>query len=235
MTYNEAFGDVLTLAHESGHAFHNHIMRDLRPFQRSYPMTLAETASTFGELILLESRLEDPAVSGAEKALLLDLEIGHAAVYLLDIPVRYEFEKAFYEEREEGEVSVSGLRELMVDTQRRVLGPVLEPGGEDPYFWASKLHFYIAGTTFYNFPYTFGFLLSRALFTMFRSAGENFLPQYEDFLRLAGSDTVENVARRALGEDLQSPEFWHYAIRSLEEPLQRLEALLPEVQPLFAR
>ena len=111
---------------------------------------------------------------------------------------------------------------------------MLEPGGEDPYFWASKLHFYIAGTTFYNFPYTFGFLLSRALFAMFRSTGDKFLPQYEDFLRLAGSDTVENVARRAIGQDVQSPEFWRYAIRSLEEPLQRLEALLPEVQPILS-
>ena len=235
MTYNEAFGDVLTLAHESGHAFHNHIMRDLRPFQRSYPMTLAETASTFGELILLESRLEDPALNNTEKALLLDLEIAHAAVYLLDIPVRYEFEKAFYEERARGEVSVSRLRELMVDTQRRVLGPVLEPGEEDPYFWASKLHFYIAGTTFYNFPYSFGFLLSRALFTLFRRVGNDFLPRYEDFLRLAGSDTVENVARGAIGQDVRSADFWRYAISSLEEPLQRLETLLPEVQPLLSR
>ncbi len=234
MTYNESLGDVLTLAHESGHAFHSHLIRDLRPFQRGYPMTLAETASTFGELILLEGRLEDPAVKDPEKALMLDLEIGHAAVYLLDIPVRYEFEKAFYGEREGGEVSVSRLRELMVGTQRRVLGPVLEQGREDPYFWASKLHFYITGTTFYNFPYTFGFLLSRGLFTMFRNEGRNFLAKYETFLTLAGSDTVENLVRRTIGEDLESPEFWHRAIRSLEEPLQRLEALLPTIQAFLS-
>jgi len=230
LTYNESFGDVLTLAHESGHAFHSHVMRDLRPFARSYPMTLAETASTFGELILLEGALRDPSVTDVSRALILDMEVGHAAVYLLDIPVRYEFEKAFYEERGRGEVSVSRLKNLMVETQRRIVGDALEEGGEDPYFWASKLHFYITGTTFYNFPYTFGFLLSRGLFSLWKNEGSEFLPRYENFLRLAGSDTAENVARRSIGRDLRSPAFWSEAIASLEEPLKRLEELLPKIQ-----
>jgi oligoendopeptidase F len=234
MTYNESLGDVLTLAHESGHAFHSHVMRDLRPFARSYPMTLAETASTFSELVLLEAALRDPAVTDASRALLLDMEIGHSAVYLLDIPVRYEFEKAFYVERERGEVSVSRFKSLMVETQRRIVGDALEEGGEDPYFWASKLHFYITGTTFYNFPYTFGFLLSRGLFSLWKNEGSKFLPRYENFLRLAGSDTAENVARRTIGCDLESPAFWSEAIASLEEPMKRLEELVPKTQVVFS-
>jgi oligoendopeptidase F len=175
--------------------------------------------------------LDDPAVSDAQKAMMLHVEVGHGAIYLLDIPVRYEFEKAFYEERKNGELSVSRLKELMVETQRRVLGDVLEPGGEDPYLWASKLHFYITGITFYNFPYTFGFLLSRGLYAMFKKEGSNFLRRYEEFLRLTGSDTAENVVRRSLGRDLEYPEFWTETIRSLEEPLNRLETLLPKVLP----
>jgi oligoendopeptidase F len=234
MTYNNSLGDVLTLAHESGHAFQSHVMRDLRPFARSFPMTLAETASTFGELILLEGLLDDPSIGDVQKALLLDMEVGHGAVYLLDIPVRYEFEKAFYEERGGGELAVSRLEELMTQTQQRILGDVLEEGGEDPLFWASKLHFYIPGTTFYNFPYTFGFLLSRGLFSIFKKDGSKFLPRYEEFLRLAGSAGAENVARETIGRDLESPEFWAEAIRSLEEPLSRLEELLPKIRPLLA-
>lgn len=233
MTYNESLGDVLTLAHEAGHAFHGFLMRDLRPYGRIYPMTLAETASTFGEQVLINGLLQDPAVTDAQKAMMLDAEVGHGAVYLLDIPVRYEFEKTFYQERQGGELSVSRLKELMVETQRRILGEVLEPGGEDPYFWASKLHFYISGITFYNFPYTFGFLLSRGLYAMFNANGSAFLSQYEQFLRLAGSDTAENVAKRTLGRDLETPEFWSEAIQSLERPLGRLEALLPKVLPGF--
>ena len=231
MTYNESLGDVLTLAHESGHAYHGFLMRDVRPYARGYPMTLAETASTFGEQVLMNGILDDPTVSDKEKALILDVELGHGAIYLLDIPVRYEFEKALYNERTSGPLNVSRLKELMIDTQRRVLGNVLEPGGEDPYFWASKLHFYITGLTFYNFPYTFGYLLSRGLYGMFKKDGKRFLPKYEEFLRLAGSDTAENVVKRTVGQNIEETEFWVQAIRSLEEPLNRLQPILPKVLP----
>jgi oligoendopeptidase F len=229
MTYNESLGDVLTLAHESGHAYHGHLMRDVRPFARGYPMTLAETASTFGEQVLMNGLLDDPTVSDERKALILDVEVGHGAIYLLDIPVRYEFEKRFYDERRNGPLTVSRLKALMVETQRRVLGEVLDPGGEDPYFWASKLHFYITGITFYNFPYTFGYLLSRGLYAMFKRDGASFLSRYEDFLRLAGSDSAENVVKRTVGQDLEKPDFWAHAIKSLEEPLNRLQSLMPRV------
>jgi oligoendopeptidase F len=231
MTYNESLGDVLTLAHEAGHAFHGYLVRDTRPYGRIYPMTLAETASTFGEQVLMNGIIDDPSASDRQKALVLDIEVGHGAVYLLDIPVRYEFEKALYEERRSGELTVSRLKELMVETQQRTVGAALEAGGEDPYFWASKLHFYITGITFYNFPYTFGYLLSRALYSMFKAEGRDFLPKYEEFLRLAGSDTVENVVRKTLDRDLGDPQFWSKAITSLEEPLKRLETLLPKVLP----
>ena len=85
--------------------------------------------------------------------------------------------------------------------------------------------------TFYNFPYTFGFLLSRGLFARFKQEGPDFLPRYEEFLRLTGSDTAEGVAKRALGRDLQDPQFWTEAIQTLEVPLAELEKLLPEVIP----
>ncbi len=226
MTYNETIGDVLTLAHEAGHAFHSYVMRDIRPYSHFYPMTLAETASTFGEMILTEGIMQNNTISNEEKTLMLDTEINHGAIYLMDIPVRFEFEKAFYEERQKGEVSVSRLKELMTMTQQKIFGDILEEDGEDPYFWASKLHFYITGVTFYNFPYTFGYLLSRGLFAIFKQEGKDFLPKYEKFLRLTGSDTAENVARKSIGEDLESPEFWAQSIRTLEEPLGDLKKLL---------
>ena len=231
MTYNESLGDVLTLAHESGHAYHGFLMRDVRPYARSYPMTLAETASTFGEQVLMNGLLDDPTVSDRQKTLMLDVEVSHGAIYLLDIPVRYEFEKVFYERRADGPLSVTQLKNLMVETQRQVLGDTLEPGGEDPYFWASKLHFYITGLTFYNFPYTFGYLLSRGLYSRFKAEGTSFVAKYEDFLRLAGSDTAENVVKRTVGEDVEKTDFWVAAIESLKEPLNRLQALTPKVLP----
>jgi oligoendopeptidase F len=157
---------------------------------------------------------------------MLDGDLGGDAVMLLDITVRFEFEKAFHDERIKGEVSVSRLKELMVETQRRVFGDAMLPGGEDPMFWASKLHFYITGVTFYNFPYTFGFLLARALYNLFKQEGASFLPKYEEFLRLTGSDTVEGVVQRSIGEDITQPDFWARAIKSLEEPLAQYKELL---------
>ena len=231
MTFNESLGDMLTLAHESGHAYHGAMMREVRPYARGYPMTLAETASTFGENVLMNGILDDPAVTDSEKARILDIEVGHGAVYLLDIPVRYEFEKSFYEQRAKGPLSVSRLKDLMAATQRHVIGEVLESGGEDSYFWASKLHFYITGITFYNFPYTFGYLLSRGLYALFKAEGDSFLPKYEEFLRRAGSDMAENVVRQTVGRDIEKVGFWSEAIRSLEEPLGQLQRLLPKVMP----
>ncbi len=228
MTYNDNMGDALTLAHELGHAFHGHLMRTERTLNRAYPMTLAESASTFGEMLLMRGLFEEPGIHPETKASLLNMEASHAAVYLLDIPVRFEFEKTFHEERADGEVAAGRLKELMVDTQRRVLGEVLDPASADPYFWASKLHFYITDTTFYNFPYTFGYLLSRGLFAQYENEGPDFLPRYEQYLKLTGSDSAENVVRRSTGLELTEPGFWSDAIRGLEGVLDQLKASVAE-------
>ncbi len=226
MTFNGALGDVNTLAHELGHAWHSHLLKEMRPWATEYPMTLAETASIFGEHLLAEGIQADPAVSEAQKLIMLDEYLSGAAVTILDITVRFEFEKAFYEERQKGEVSVARLKELMTSAQKRIFGDALEPGGEDPLFWASKLHFYMAGVSFYNFPYTFGFLMAATLFRKFKAEGPSFLPKYEAFLRLTGSDTAEAVARRSLGADIGDPAFWETAIKGLAEPLARYKKLL---------
>lgn len=226
MTFAGTMQDVTTLAHEAGHAWHSHLLGSMRPCAQDYPMTLAETASTFAENVLLHGVLSDPRIDPARKLFLLDQQTSHSTAYLLNIPARFEFERKFYEERRNGEVSVSRLKELMVATQREVYGDVLEEGGEDPYFWASKLHFYITGVSFYNYPYTFGFLLSQALFTELRRAGVAFLPRYEAFIRATGSATCEEAVHATLGWDIRAPEFWTAAIKDLEDPLKEFETLV---------
>ena len=226
MTFAGTLRDVSTLAHETGHAWHGWLMRELRPMARDYPMTLAETASVFAEKILAEGAAADPVLPDTQKLALLDGELCDAAIMLLDITVRYEFERAFHDERAAGEVGVSRLGELMIASQRRAWADALLPDGLDPWFWASKLHFYITGTTFYNFPYTFGFLLAMALVRRFRQDGAVFPKDYERFLRLAGSGSAEEVVQQAMGEDIRRPEFWAEGILALKEPLSRYEALL---------
>ena len=228
MTFNGTLGNATTLAHEVGHAWHSHLMRDMRPWALHYPMTLAETASIFAEHILAEGIYTNDNIRESEKFLMLDEELSGAAVLLLDITTRFEFEKAFYRRRRDGELPVSELKKLMADTQHRIYGDTLLENGADPYFWASKLHFYITGVTFYNFPYTFGFLLARALINMFYSEGPDFLKRYETFLQMTGSGRVEDVIYRSLAVDIQQPAFWENAIRSLNEPLARYQAWMTE-------
>jgi oligoendopeptidase F len=230
MTFNQSLSDITTLAHESGHAFHGFLMHDIRPMARNYPMTLAETASTFGEQILAQSILADESVSDIEKLLMMDTSISDAAVYLLDITVRFQFEKAFHDERQNGEVSVSRLKELMVKMQKEVMGDILLEGGEDPLFWASKLHFYKTGVTFYNYPYTFGYLFSKAIFNMFKKEGESFLPKYEELLRQTGSGTVEEISSKVLGVNTEDPKFWSETIQSLRESLDEYKRMLGKVK-----
>jgi oligoendopeptidase F len=228
MTFNGTLGDVTTLAHEVGHAWHGHLLRTLRPWAQRYPMTLAETASIFAEQILAEGLYNHRDVDDGDKLAMLDEDLSGMAVLLLDITTRFEFESAFYRERQEGELGVSRLKALMVAAQQQTYGDALAPGGEDPYFWASKLHFYISDLAFYNFPYTFGFLLARALIARFKKEGRAFLPRYETFLAASASASVEQVVFDTLGQDITRKVFWLDAIRSLDDDLARFRQLLSQ-------
>ena len=223
MTYNDTLGDLSTLAHELGHAFHGWLMRDMRPWSRRYPMTLAETASTFAEQLIIDAVLANPDASPQERTTVLDSRLQDAAVFLLNIPMRFFFEKAVYEERAKGELSISRFKELMLDAQRQCYGDCLAEDELDPWFWASKLHFYITGISFYNFPYTFGYLFSLGIFALAKQEGPSFLPRYEELLKLTGSATAEQVAARCLGVDLEAPDFWNASIDLIEKDLERFE------------
>lgn len=225
MNWHGTVHDMVTLAHEVGHAWHSCVLRPARSYASSYPMTLAETASNFGEMILLGGLLSDPNLSPAMKSYLLDQEMLRAHAYLINIPMRFEFEKQFYTERAEGEVPVTRLRELMSNAQRKLYGDTLMDDGTDPMFWASKMHFFITEVSFYNFPYVFGYLLSQALFARFKAEGASFLPRYEAFLSATGSATCEAVAKQTLGEDLTNPAFWSTAIKAMEPTLLEYEKL----------
>lgn len=223
MTYQGTMNDIMTLAHEAGHAWHSHVLNDYRYFATEYPMTLAESASTFGEMILSEGILTDAGVSEADKLKILDADTERAIAFFLDIPMRFHFERKFYEERKSGTVSISQIKELMTETQREIFGDTLCESGLDPYFWTSKLHFYIDEVLFYNYPYAFGYTLSLALFSRFREEGASFLPSYRKFLEQTGSKSCEDVIRDNLGEDITQPEFWTRAIDQIRTPFTRLQ------------
>ncbi len=223
MTYSGALGDVATLAHELGHAFHARVLEDARLWASRYPVTLAEAASTFAEQLVIDAVLESPDARPEDRAAMLDSRMQDGSAFLLNIPMRFLFERAVYEERAAGELTVSRLGELMTEVQRTCYGDCLSGDELDPWFWASKLHFYLTGISFYNFPYTFGYLFSLGIFARAKREGPSFFPIYEKLLRMTGSDSAENLARSHLGVDLEAPDFWNASIDLIESDLVRFE------------
>jgi oligoendopeptidase F len=232
MTYHGAFGDLMTLAHEFGHAYHSHVMAQERPLNLQYPMTLAETASTFAENLLIDALMRLPQTGPRQRLHLLDTRLQRAAAFLLNIPSRFIFEKRFYEERSQGEVSSDRLHQLTREAQLECYGDSLDPQMLDSYFWASKLHFYITEVSFYNFPYAFGYLFSLGVYAQAQQQGPQFTRAYERLLQSTGRLTAEQVAQQHLGVDLGKPDFWLDSIATVEQDLQAFETLAAEVYHL---
>jgi oligoendopeptidase F len=228
MTYKDTLNDVLTLAHEAGHAWHSRILKDARVFAAKYPMTLAETASTYAERMLTEGVLNDWDIDSAIKLIILDAEVEHMLAFLLDLPVRFRFEEALYQRRRSGSLSAAELCDLMQSTQRRIFGDALAPGREDPWFWASKMHFYINQVQFYNYPYTFGYLLSTGFMQLYRDEGVGGINTYERFLKLSGRMSCEDAVRETLDGDIADPHFWAALIDALQRPFDQYQKLLQE-------
>jgi pepF/M3 family oligoendopeptidase len=209
VTFSGTLGNTATVAHELGHAYHQHVMNDLAPLNQQYAMNVAETASTFAEMVVADAALSS-ARTGAEKLVLLEDKLRRAATLLMNIQCRFLFETRFYDERAKGIVSVERLNALMEGAQKDAFAGVLDR--LHPHFWASKLHFYTTRVPFYNFPYTFGFLFSAGVYAKAVAAGPAFEDRYTALLRDTGRMRVEDLAARHLDADLTSKGFWRGAI-----------------------
>lgn len=209
MTFSGTPSNVSTLAHELGHAFHSFAMEDIHPLNCQYAMNVAETASTFAEMIVADAAVKQ-AKDKEERLALLEDKLQRSVALLMNIHARFLFETAFYEERKQGYVSSERLSELMVGAQKEAYCDSLED--YHPHFWASKLHFFITDVPFYNFPYTFGFLFSLGIYAKALEEGEAFEKQYIALLKDTGSMTVEELAAKHLSVDLTKREFWEKAV-----------------------
>ncbi|MGY5771913.1 M3 family metallopeptidase, partial [Vibrio antiquarius] len=189
------------------------------------PMTLAETASIFAENIVRD-HLISKAESVDEKLEMLWEELSSALALMINIPVRYEFEKSFYERRLDGELTADEFCELMSETWKQWYGDVMsEP---DPYFWASKLHFSIDSVSFYNYPYLFGFLFSKGIYAQRETKGEAFYTDYINLLRDTGCMMAEDVVEKHLSMDLTQPTFWQQSVELVREKVDEFERLLAQ-------
>ncbi len=209
MTYGESVNEVSTLAHELGHAFHSHVMWDLPTLNQDYAMNVAETASTFAELIVADATLKE-AKTDEEKINLLDVKLQNAIAMFMNIHARFIFESNFYAARQKGLVATDEITRLMVEAQKEAYINGL--GSYHPHFWAAKLHFFIDEVPFYNFPYTFGYLFSLGIYAKASQHTDGFEDQYIALLRDTASMTTEELAKKHLDTDLHQATFWQAGI-----------------------
>lgn len=219
MTYTGNVDSMSTLVHEIGHSYHTWLLRDEPVLLRDYPMNLAETASTFAEAVLGENRLA-ASESRHAKLDLLDKMLSDAVAFLMNIHARFIFDDNFHTQRAGGELPAEQLNELMLAAQQEAYAGTLADDGWYPEFWVSKLHFYISGWPFYNFPYTFGYLLSLGAYSLAKDS-DAFPQQFRDFLIATGCQDTEQAVQATLGFDLQTPEFWNRSLDVVEKRVQQ--------------
>jgi len=213
--FDGMMGDVVTLAHELGHAFHNQCIRDHRPLNKDYSMPLAETASTFNECVVMASAIRD-AASDQEKIALIESQLQDTTQIICDILSRYLFETAVFAGREEQFMDASKLCGMMLAAQKEAYGDGLDHSCLHPYMWVCKSHYY--GPTFYNFPYAFGGLFARGLYARYLQEGASFVPKYKELLHTTTVASAEDTAKVA-GIDLTDKNFWRSALQTVADQI----------------
>ncbi|MBQ2988811.1 MAG: M3 family oligoendopeptidase [Clostridia bacterium] len=214
--FTGTFGSITTLAHELGHAYHGKQIEGHRPLNTGYTMPVAETASNFNELIIVNHAIEN--AEGEEKIRLIETQIQDMTQIIIDIYSRFLFEDEVFRRRRNTFLFADDLEQIMIRAQKEAFGDGLDPAYLHPYMWCCKSHYYRAGLSYYNFPYAFGGLFSRGLYARYLEEGEAFLPKYRALLKATTVDTVENVARIA-GIDLTEPDFWRKSLATVTEQI----------------
>lgn len=220
--FDGTLGDVVTLAHELGHAFHNQCIADHRPLNHDYSMPVAETASTFNECVVMNHAIAQ-AADDAEKLNLIESQLQDVTQIIVDIYSRYRFEDAVLRRRKEEFMGAAELCRIMLQAQADSYGDGLDSALRHPYMWLCKSHYY--GSTFYNFPYAFGGLFARGLYAKYAQEGASFVPIYKKLLHTTTVATAEDAAKVA-GIDLTDKEFWLSALAEVEEKIDMFCALV---------
>ena len=220
LNYDYTYDGVSTLAHELGHAYHDSVVMDLPMLLSDYPMTLAETASIFGETLVFSNMLS--ILERDERLPVIEQFVSSATQCCLDILSRFYFEKAAFEKRGDGELSAADYSALMLDAQERTYGESVSDKHE--YMWAVKSHYYSEAFSFYNYPYAFGELFALALYSKSKEE-KDFPARYDSLLRRTGIDDVKSVAA-SIGTDVEDKSFWLTGLDFIERYAKELESWL---------
>ena len=222
--FDGLLGDVVTLAHELGHAFHNQCIRNHRTLNQGYSMPLAETASTFNECVVMASAI-GKAADNQEKLALIESQLQDATQIICDIYSRFRFEKSVFDNREEQFMNADMLCDQMLTAQKASYGDGLDHNCLHPYMWVNKSHYY--GPTYYNFPYAFGGLFARGLYAQYEKEGAAFVPKYKKLLYTTCIAKAEDVAKVA-DIDLTDRNFWCAALQTIADQIDLFCELVEE-------
>lgn len=222
ITYEGNMKNIITLAHEIGHAYHSWVMRDLKFSETGYSSSLAETASIFAETLVRDYILKN-AKSVDEKKAILWQEIEAAATFFINIPARFEFEKGLLEMRKTKTLTVPELKELNKKSWATWYEDTLTEYNE--MFWASKMHFSMSYKAFYNYPYLFGYLFSLGIYAKKDQYGDNFKKLYINILRDTGAMTAEDLINKHFNEDISKKDFWLKSIKIVENSVNEFKKL----------
>jgi oligoendopeptidase F len=219
--FDGTLDQVSTIAHELGHAFHNHCAYQANKtiLQQSTPMTLAETASIMCETIVMQAVLKQISTPEDELAILETMLINDAQV-IVDIYSRYLFEKEVFERRAEAELSADDFCEIMENAQKATYGDGLDERYLNKYMWAWKPHYYRVGLSFYNFPYSFGLLFGIGLYAIYQQRGAEFVPDYQNLLASTGEGSAADLALR-FGIDIRGRKFWEDSLGVIAQRIER--------------
>jgi oligoendopeptidase F len=214
--------DVMTLAHELGHGVHQSLAAPRGLFEQDTPLTLAETASVFGEMLVFRRLLREEKHPQARLALLCGkLEDAFATVFRQVAMTR--FEQALHAARRaEGELEITRVNQLWLDANRPMFGDSVELSEDYGWWWLYIPHF--VHSPFYCYAYAFGELLVLSLLRRYDEEGAGFVPRYLELLRAGGSDTPERLLAR-IGLDVSDPRFWDGGLGLLEDLVAQAEAL----------
>jgi pepF/M3 family oligoendopeptidase len=204
--FGGTFNDVVTIAHELGHAFHDTLLYDASELNSFYPMPIAETASTFCEAIVVNAALKK--AEGEQARAILENDLQGLTQSVVDIYSRFLFESEVFDKRVNGSLSANEMNEIMLKAQKKAYGKGLDENYLNSGMWVCKPHYYDADFNFYNFPYAFGVLLSKALYAKYEKEGEDFVPLYYKLLGKTSTLPLGDVAKIA-GCDLYDEEFWN--------------------------
>lgn len=222
--FSGSLSDVVTIAHELGHAYHGLHIENHRVLNQEYSMPVAETASTFNENIVMNTVISE--ASDAEKVALLESQLQDTTQIIVDIYSRYLFESAVFENREKSFMFSKDLEQLMLDAQKEAYGDGLDPDAMHPYMWACKPHYYSSNLSFYNFPYAFGGLFSKGLYAIYQEQPEGFVEKYQELLRATTVTSAEDTAK-VLGVDVEDSAFWKKALAQVADNIEQFIALTP--------